>query len=137
MRSFILLVLTFIGLTVASLNLRDDCHADNCLRAVAATRFGPGQVSTASSDCSLFLKTTVTPPATTVYITTTTTLPPSSFNTVNQKRQTARATIPSYASQCTDAAEYSSACSCFGVTPATTTAPTPVSFHFQSYLHLH
>lgn len=33
--------------------------------------------------------------------------------------------IPDYASPCVDDAEYSSACSCWGITAATTTAATP------------
>lgn len=33
--------------------------------------------------------------------------------------------IPAYASSCDDAPEYSSACSCWGITATTTTAPTP------------
>jgi hypothetical protein len=34
--------------------------------------------------------------------------------------------VPSYASACSGSARYSSACSCFGVTRATVTAPIPV-----------
>jgi len=33
--------------------------------------------------------------------------------------------IPTYASACSSAAAYESACSCFGVTGSVTTAPTP------------
>ena len=131
MKSFILLILSFISIAVAYVDTA--CHYDNCLRAVAGTRQGPGQVSTASSDCSSFLQRTITPPATTVTVTTTTTKPPSGTN--NQKRG-ALATIPAYASPCAGAADYSSACSCFGVTPVVTTAPTPVSHHSPSLLNI-
>ncbi|TVY58167.1 hypothetical protein LCER1_G001379 [Lachnellula cervina] len=116
-----LLILTFIGIVLAN-PLTLSCHDDNCFRAVAGTRRGPGQVSTASSDCSSFLQTITTPPATTVTVTTTTTKPPS--GAPNGKREALK-TIPAYASPCPGAADYSSACSCLGITSAIITAPTP------------
>ncbi|TVY42107.1 hypothetical protein LSUB1_G002078 [Lachnellula subtilissima] len=119
--SFILLIFALIGIVLAD-SLTLSCHNDNCLRAVAGTRQNPGQVFTASSDCSSFLQTTTTPPATTVTVTTTTTRPPSSF--LQHKREALK-TIPAYASPCPGAADYSSACSCLGVTSAIITAPAP------------
>ncbi|TVY41007.1 hypothetical protein LOCC1_G005881 [Lachnellula occidentalis] len=116
-----LLIFTFIGIVLAD-SLTLNCHNDNCLRAVAGTRQGPAQVSTASSDCSSFLQTFTTPPATTVTITTTTTAPPSS---PFQHKRAALKFIPAYASPCPGAADYSSACSCLGVTSAIITVPAP------------
>lgn len=129
MKSCLLLIFAFISLTVASLNPRATCHNDNCLRAVVGTRKGPGQASTASTDCSAFVQTTLTPSPTTITITTTTYEPSISTNGAH-KRQLNSATIPAYASACTDSIQYSSACLCLGVTPAFTVLPTPVSHHF-------
>jgi hypothetical protein len=45
---------------------------------------------------------------------------------LHERQVTASPTaIPTYASACSPAAEYISACSCFGVTGSVTTAPTP------------
>jgi hypothetical protein len=40
---------------------RGKCSADNCFRAVDGTRRGPSFPATATSDCSAFLRSTVTP----------------------------------------------------------------------------
>jgi hypothetical protein len=130
MKTSIFLILAFIGIAVASLNATATCHNDTCLRAVTGTRHGPGQASTASSDCASFLQTTTTPPPTTVTVTTTTTEHPSGTNI---KKRGALATTPAYASACGNATEYSSACFCLGATPGITTAPTPVSLHFPPH----
>ncbi|KAI9724081.1 MAG: hypothetical protein M1812_000800 [Candelaria pacifica] len=157
------------------------CNADNCLRAVRAT--ATTRLPQASSDCSSFLRQTVTPATvtSTASATTTTTV----VSTVTQTQTTysiigggvtkrdalpepsaavearlnspeaphlqrraekipspnkespvtlaaRQATvvptaIPAYASPCSGAVRYSSACSCLGVTGTTTTAPAPVS----------
>ena len=67
MKSSIILFLyaaqTVLG---AALNQRAACDADNCARAVTGTQAGPSQVTKARSDCSSFLRDTVTPAA--VYV---------------------------------------------------------------------
>lgn len=118
------LVLSFGGFALASLNARmgnTGCNQDNCLRAVAGTQRGPDHPATASADCSSYLQTTVTPPPVTVYTTTTVTLAPT------PKGKRLVPAIPSYASACSGAVRYSSACSCLGIMPATITAPTPTT----------
>ncbi|MCJ1462587.1 hypothetical protein MMC07_001189 [Pseudocyphellaria aurata] len=107
------------------------CNADNCARAVTGTRYPAPIQSDHKADCSSFLRTTITPATSTVTVTVTN--PP-----VNNKRddegilvarqatQTPSA-VPSYASACSGTARYSSACSCAGVTRATTFAPTPTT----------
>jgi hypothetical protein len=66
---------------------------------------------------SSFLEVIVTPPPVSVTVISTTTAP--------AKRDATQTgyygPIPTYASACTDADEYSSACFCIGVTPSTTT----------------
>ncbi|KAK2053189.1 hypothetical protein LY76DRAFT_629657 [Colletotrichum caudatum] len=105
------------------------CNADNCLRAVRATRFGTATMEVRMAECSSFLAVTETPAASTVYVTESSiqTVTANSTRTIVQRQaaETAISTkaIPAYASACSEAARYSSACSCFGATAATTTAP--------------
>lgn len=63
------------------------------------------------SDCSSFMRKTIA-------FTSTTTVTPQ-----NQRRQQTilPSNIPLYASACDNVAKYSSACSCWGITAATTT----------------
>lgn len=71
------------------------CNANNCARAVTGTRTGKlPDVTSRKADCSSFLETTIGP---------STTIVPSQ--------------VPTYASACSGAGSYSSACSCWGVTP--------------------
>ena len=66
------------------------CNANNCARAVTGTRIGKMPAATSRmADCSSFMHTTINPAATTG--------------------------IPSYASACTSASAYSSACACWGI----------------------
>ena len=129
MKLNISMTLSLSGLVFAVIQKRQDppgCHADNCLRAIRATT----QLPQASVDCvspmyqtihtlliaqqSSFLVETVTPPPVTVTITSTI--------IAAVKRATAYGpVIPTYASACTDIDEYSSACSCIGITATTTT----------------
>lgn len=84
----------FAALFIGELSAQDDCHEDNCLRAIQASAF-PTVHGTA--DCSSIMVVTVSA--------STTILPTA---------------IPAYASPCTDFPEYSSACSCIGITETTT-----------------
>ncbi|AEO66326.1 uncharacterized protein THITE_2128403 [Thermothielavioides terrestris NRRL 8126] len=113
---------------------RGGCIADSCARAV---RFDTTLVPSASrvADCSSFLEVTATPSASTVWVTedlaAATVTVTSELVQVERRQVTAQSaspanTIPAYASACSVASRYSSACSCFGVTGATVTAATPV-----------
>ncbi|GKT41186.1 uncharacterized protein ColSpa_01367 [Colletotrichum spaethianum] len=105
------------------------CNADNCLRAVRATRYGTATMELRMAECSSFLAVTETPSASTVYVTESSieTITANATKTIYQRQaaETSISTkaIPEYASACSDAARYSSACSCFGATAATTTIP--------------
>ncbi|WYZ38289.1 hypothetical protein EsH8_III_000203 [Colletotrichum jinshuiense] len=109
------------------------CNADNCLRAVRATRFGTATMEVRLAECSSFLAVTETATASTVFVTETKiqTVTANNTRSIVPRQATLSAqipvkTIPAYASACTDAARFSSACSCFGATAATTTAPGPI-----------
>ncbi|KAK6515750.1 hypothetical protein TWF281_004340 [Arthrobotrys megalospora] len=131
------------------------CEADNCLRAIRA----PSRIVDASSACSAYIRSTVTPDTRTytdystiselaqetqyatqtdtifntltvvIKQTATTVLGFTSTSTIYDpalKKRQAQPTIPAYASPCSGAARFSSACSCIGVTgPILVTAPTP------------
>ncbi|KAK0099572.1 hypothetical protein ONS95_013531 [Cadophora gregata] len=139
MRS-LLIVLSLASLVIAvphdssdSKNIfqRAKCNADNCLRAVTGTQ--PGQTQTRvdrKGDCSSFFQPTTTASATTVTVTfTAAPVFPHKREVENQieNRQALDApfTVPAYASPCSGTVRYSSACSCFGVTATTVTAPAP------------
>ncbi|KAI3538781.1 hypothetical protein CSPX01_09317 [Colletotrichum filicis] len=112
---------------------QNGCNADNCLRAVRATRFGTATMELRMAECSSFLAVTQIPATSTVYITESSiqTITANSTKTIYQRQAaetpiSATKVIPTYASACVDERRYSSACSCFGATAATTTAPTPI-----------
>ena len=115
MEIYALLFLLFARIAFAK------CTHDNCARAVVGVHQDHG---VARSDCSNFLKVTVTL-ASTVSITVTPVV--NSTTTFQPAKRQATGTIPVYASYCLDAAGYASACSCFGVKPETITALFPVS----------
>ncbi|KAK2005949.1 hypothetical protein LZ32DRAFT_596303 [Colletotrichum eremochloae] len=120
----------FLGIPVVK--ARVGCNADNCLRAVRATRFGTATMEIRMAECSSFLAVTETPIASTVFVTESSiqTITANTTKTIFQRQaaETAASTkaIPAYASPCLDAARYSSACSCFGATGATVTAPAAI-----------
>ncbi|OHF04461.1 hypothetical protein CORC01_00313 [Colletotrichum orchidophilum] len=131
-------IVTIIGL-IPLINAQA-CNANNCARVVTGTRAGiTPDVTSRRADCSSYMRTTVIPDTFTSTITTTvytdviprtsssfsqsTSLPPSPTRVPETKLPTA---VPSYATQsCTSAQAYSSACSCWGITPAVTTLPAP------------
>ncbi|RDW58342.1 hypothetical protein BP5796_12272 [Coleophoma crateriformis] len=88
---------------------RRGCTANNCARAVTGTAAKPA-LTVRQSDCSSFMRRTVLFPTTTV-----TQMP--------QRRQQTiiPGSVPSYASACNDVSQYSSACSCWGITATTVT----------------
>ncbi|KAK8108278.1 uncharacterized protein PG998_010291 [Apiospora kogelbergensis] len=119
------------------------CYADNCARAVTGTRTAadmPAQ-SIHRADCSSYMTTTVTPAVVTTTTTTTVTTTSSPYQkrdvvvtaapavtpTAQPVQIRAPATIPTYASFCTEVfpgatPHYSSAC--WSITATTTTLPT-------------
>jgi len=143
MKSF-LIVLSSLAPTVLSVSLdrRAGCNADNCARAVTGTAFGAAALSSHISQCSSYFSATVIPPATTIWNPVATTyvfstlgavLPPSTplpgpYGTSTTITPT---DIPAFASAACDGnttpvpVRYSSACSCAGVTKATTIAASP------------
>ncbi|KAK0104844.1 hypothetical protein ONS95_005110 [Cadophora gregata] len=100
------------------------CNRDNCLRAVQGTAKGPAQVQIARTDCSSFLQVTTTVPSRTATVTHTATV---TAPAVLPKRNNAAKTVPTYASACSGAARYSSACSCWGITAGTKTITSGVT----------
>ncbi|KAL7926366.1 hypothetical protein ACQKWADRAFT_280108 [Trichoderma austrokoningii] len=123
------IVLSFVAAAMASVIERtNSCNADNCARAVTGTREGLLPISSRKADCSSFMRATVTPQATTTTITITVhpgiTSKPK--NDVDYPATTVYPTaVPTYASSCVGAQQYSSACSCWGITANTVTAYTP------------
>ncbi|EON70097.1 hypothetical protein W97_09363 [Coniosporium apollinis CBS 100218] len=107
MRLSIATLLTLTGVSFASLAPRQGgCSADNCARAVTGTRRGDVAQSSARADCSSFFARTVTVTA---------------GNTETITQTPTPTAVPTYATACSGAARYSSACSCFGVTASTST----------------
>ncbi|KAB5566245.1 hypothetical protein GE09DRAFT_1106038 [Coniochaeta sp. 2T2.1] len=131
------LLSSFMGLALLSGVLATtpnptQCNANNCARAVTGTRSGKmPAVSSRQADCSSFMKVTVTPATSTATSTTTVTvtsiMPNKRDNLAIRQVTVVPSSIPAYASDCSSAAAYSSACSCWGITATTTTAPTPVT----------
>ncbi|KAL2131785.1 hypothetical protein VTI74DRAFT_4613 [Chaetomium olivicolor] len=122
--------LSFISLAAAAVLEPRHCAGNNCNRAVTGTRPGLLPLSVRSEHCSSFLLTTVTPAATTLTVTVDAEDLPSPTAARRDMLEARQVTvvpssIPDYAANCANAAEYISACSCFGVTGSVTTAPTP------------
>ncbi|GAB1312897.1 hypothetical protein MFIFM68171_03107 [Madurella fahalii] len=123
--------LSFVSLAVAAVLEPRHCAGNNCNRAVTGTRPGLLPLTERSAHCSSFLLTTVTPAATTVTVTVddeediVPTPTPARRDLEGRQVTVVPSSIPDYADNCVDAAEYISACSCFGVTGSVTTMPTP------------
>ncbi|KAG4419652.1 hypothetical protein IFR04_007249 [Cadophora malorum] len=118
-----------VSTAVSAANLKErtgsgGCNRDNCLRAVQGTAKGPAQVEIAKTDCSSFLEVTTTVPSSTATVTETATV---TLQAVLPKRDNPAKTVPAYASACSGAARYSSACSCWGITAGTKTISSGVA----------
>ncbi|RVD88979.1 uncharacterized protein DFL_000003 [Arthrobotrys flagrans] len=128
MRLAIIIITLIYSIFAGAAQVGYGCNRDNCLRAVIASAF-PNR--NGAADCSSFLLTTVTPAARTVTITKKTTTTVFATNNIGYRNIKARpvtvipSRIPAYAAACSGSARYSSACSCIGVRPSTTTARTP------------
>ncbi|GJD04580.1 hypothetical protein ColKHC_13405 [Colletotrichum higginsianum] len=120
-------ILSLVSFALGSVLEKRECSGNNCNRQVTGTREGLLPLTSRKADCSSFLQATVTPSPTTVTITVT--AAPARLRRDGQiaNRQVTElpTAIPAYASSCDDAAEYSSACSCWGITAVTSTAPRP------------
>jgi len=115
------------ALTITTSNA--SCDADDCARAVTGTRTGKvPNISSREADCSSFQITTVTPaPSTVTAFTTVTSIPPHKRDAIAERQVTITpVSVPTYASACSGAVRYKSACSCWGITATVTTAPTPI-----------
>ncbi|POR32475.1 Uncharacterized protein TPAR_07308 [Tolypocladium paradoxum] len=124
-------ILSFVAAALAgAVEVRQNCGGDNCARQVTGTRDGLTAIESRKADCSSFMKTTVIPDATTTTVTVTVEAgAPSKFRRAAgleyRAATTAPTAIPAYASSCQEGVKYSSACSCWGITAMTTTAPAP------------
>jgi hypothetical protein len=132
MRILSALLFCIVHSALASLEKRG-CARDNCLRAVEGTRSGSAAVAAASGDCSSFLLSTVTLPGqSSTYVSTLTTTVTVPNEVIKRSATGSTKAIPNYASACSGAARYSSACSCFGITGSVVTVTqvvcTPILF---------
>lgn len=121
------MILSLASLALGSVLEQRACAGNNCNRQVTGTREGLLPITSRQADCSSFQLTTVTPSPTTVTVTVTE--EPAAKLKRNEKVEIRQATevptaVPAYASSC-DEARYASACDCWGITAAVTTAPTP------------
>ncbi|PWI64521.1 hypothetical protein PCL_09570 [Purpureocillium lilacinum] len=105
------------------------CGGDNCARQVTGTRDGLKPLESRKADCTSFMRTTIVPDpvTTTVTVTIGGDSPKLRRDDVLDYRAAAETltAVPAYASACADGTKYSSACSCWGITAAVTTGPTP------------
>lgn len=143
MKSIGITVLALASLVSASLlHGRAACNADNCLRAVRATNVPTATQITRSSQCSSYMRVTVTPSqAATSRTITSFSVAGNVFNTEtytpggdfqpNDAYTISGTAVPSYAqAACPSNAaagvseRFASACSCMGITKVTSMAPT-------------
>ncbi|UNI24709.1 hypothetical protein JDV02_010436 [Purpureocillium takamizusanense] len=126
------IILSFVAAALAgAVNPRDGhCGGDNCARQVTGTRDGLKPIESRKADCTSFMRTTVVPdPVTTTVTVTVDGEAPHKLRrdaALEYRAATEAPTVvPAYATACSNGAKYSSACSCWGITAAVTTAPTP------------
>ncbi|KAM0310793.1 hypothetical protein ACHAO8_007780 [Botrytis cinerea] len=105
------------------------CTKDQCADAITAIGEINVGLQSRSLDCAKFIATTVTPNASIALITTSANM--EDYPYVPSQTTAGHGTIPTYASYCTDASKYSSACNCAGVTPSTVLAPTPTTYLYD------
>ncbi|RNJ59160.1 hypothetical protein D7B24_003253 [Verticillium nonalfalfae] len=122
---------------------------NNCQRGVGGTAGVRPPLTSRQADCSRLNVVTVSPSTTTTTLTTTVTIVnipnPTSFKRavtlptvdVAKRQDVGAATItptavPTYATYCSSASAYYSACSCAGITAVTTTLPTPTATAYNT-----
>lgn len=132
MHNYFILLLLIVGICSADVSnvttpATAGCSADNCYRAVSGDFRGPFQQAIAYNDCVEYMENFRTVDIINITITSTILTTITEVFTVG-KRAVATTTfsLPSYASACSNEARYSSACSCWGILPDTTTETTPV-----------
>ncbi|KAH7327072.1 hypothetical protein BKA65DRAFT_554635 [Rhexocercosporidium sp. MPI-PUGE-AT-0058] len=106
------------------------CNANNCLRGIRGTGSNiKPPLTYRLSDCSSFMRATVTPAPTTTTITiatvTTTVVPLLPRELEARQQTTSPSQVPAYATFCAASSAYSSGCSCLGITKSTLTVATP------------
>lgn len=119
-------ILSLASLALGSVFEKRACAGNNCNRQVTGTREGLLPLTQRQADCSSFQTTIVTPSPTTVTVTVTEE-PAAKLkrNEIVERQATVVPTnVPAYASSC-DQVKYASACDCWGITAAVSTAPTP------------
>ena len=135
MKTSILLALLSAGSTVYGVSIpkrATGCKSDNCLNALIGTGSNQGTTRPviAKSDCSKFMTETVVlaPPAVTTTVGSGRSNNKRSGSAVAYTTSTIlNSVIPTYASACASAAQFSSACSCAGVTGTTITSTASAS----------
>jgi hypothetical protein len=123
-------ILSLVAAVMAGVIEERACAGNNCNRAVTGTREGLLPVSERQAACSSFMLATVTPDAVTTTVTVTVEPEaPARFKrdaALEYRAATELPTaVPAFASGACDAAKYSSACDCWGITATTSTAATP------------
>lgn len=119
-------VLSLVSAALAANIFERDCSGNNCNRAITGTRAGLPATTLRQSDCSSFMLTVVTPSP----VTSTTWIDGTTKSAASAVKASAAVTaipsiLPTYATQCSSVAAYSSACSCWGITARVSTAATP------------
>ncbi|RKU41743.1 hypothetical protein DL546_000691 [Coniochaeta pulveracea] len=121
MKVIYILFSTLVGVLGAIINASEDCHADNCLRAVAGLdpRY---DISSRRELCSSWVSMSDS-------LSASPTVPGKGVMGTENETTTAgfeetTATLPRHATVCKGAAAYSSACSCWGITAFADAGPT-------------
>ncbi|KAG9235698.1 hypothetical protein BJ875DRAFT_541945 [Amylocarpus encephaloides] len=107
------------------------CYQNNCYRGISQTSaYATPALSSRLSDCSTYMRTTITPAAVTTTITVILISVGGAKRDLEERQLTIAPptnTIPYWATFCDSQSSFSSGCSCNGVTATTTTLPTPTS----------
>ncbi|KAF7563326.1 hypothetical protein G7046_g787 [Stylonectria norvegica] len=124
----VIIILSLVAFAFAGLVEKRVCAGDNCKRQVTGTRAGLLAITSRQADCSSFMQATVVPDVFTTTVTVTVgsddVAQPAKKPDVEARGATQLPTaIPAYASSCTNAVDYSAACSCWGIRASTTTVP--------------
>ncbi|EHA57085.1 hypothetical protein MCOR27_008270 [Pyricularia oryzae] len=122
----VIAILSLVSLAFGSVVEKRECAGNNCNRAITGVQDRPAPLSVRQADCSSFQTTVVTPPATTVTVTVeaegTAVIKRDAILEIRQATSNVK---PTYATACSSDAAYASACNCWGITSAVSTAPTP------------
>ncbi|RDA83597.1 hypothetical protein CP532_2859 [Ophiocordyceps camponoti-leonardi (nom. inval.)] len=120
-------VLLFLSSAASVMVGASGCGGDNCARQVTGTRGGLIPIESRRADCSSFMRATVVPETTRTVTVTVTASHDGYYNGQDGELQAftkVPTAVPTYASSCRSAGDYSSACSCWGITAVTSTKGT-------------